>query len=66
MSLTDRNRGPVLSQEGTGEFRCKECGRRCTRGPDGTEYGHQRGHNRATERCPRRPSKCDPDTESKL
>lgn len=47
-----------------GEFVCPAdeggCGRRCTRGPSGTEYGHARTErdNRATDggRCPRRPA----------
>ena len=47
--------GPMLSLEGPGEFRCDDCGARCTRGPDGVEYGHARGHTGVTELCPRRP-----------
>jgi len=55
--------GPVLSQEGTGEFRCPECGARCTRGPDGIEYGHRRNHGRDEPECSRRPSeRVDPVT----
>lgn len=53
--------GPTLLQEGPGEFRCEECGRRCTRGPDGTEYGHERGHTTNKVRCSRRPDVCDPE-----
>lgn len=52
--------GPILSQEGTGEFRCEECGRRCTRGPNGTEYGHAIGNQSGKERCSERPAECDP------
>lgn len=37
------------SAEGDREFVCERCGARCTRGPDGTEYGHQYG-------CPGRPA----------
>lgn len=41
-----------------GEFTCPDCGRRCTRGPSGTEYGHAKsntsGHGQGT--CPRRPA----------
>lgn len=48
--------GPMLSLEGPGEFRCDECGARCTRGPSGTEYGHRRNHGRDEPVCPRRPS----------
>jgi len=48
--------GPMLTQDRPGEFRCDECGRRCTRGPDGTEYGHARGHVSTAELCSRRPS----------
>lgn len=44
------------------EFRCPECGCRCTRGPSGTEYGHQRGRGSTGtgERCSRRPDTVDP------
>lgn len=28
------------------EFRCPECGNRCTRGPDGEEYGHRKNAGR--------------------
>ena len=48
--------GPMLSLEGPGEFRCDACGARCTRGPDGVEYGHRRNHGRDEPACPRRPS----------
>jgi len=47
--------GPMLTQEAPGEFRCDECGARCTRGPDGTEYGHRRGHRGDRDACSRRP-----------
>jgi len=43
-----------------GEFYCPECGRKCTRGPSGTEYGHRRARRRE-ERCSRRPESVDPD-----
>lgn len=56
--------GPTLLQEGKGEFRCPDCGNRCTRGPSGVEYGHARGTaNGSDERCPRRPKSVDPDAE---
>ena len=48
--------GPMLLREGPGEFRCDECGARCTRGPDGIEYGHRRNHGRDEPVCSRRPS----------
>ena len=48
--------GPMLSLEGRGEFRCPACGGRCTRGPDGVEYGHRRNQGRDEPPCPRRPS----------
>lgn len=54
-SIPAPDAGPMLTQERPGEFRCPECGARCTRGPDGVEYGHTRGHTGATELCPRRP-----------
>lgn len=45
------------------EFRCDECGRRCTVGMDGeTEYGHSRGLEHGDQdRCSRRPDSVDPD-----
>jgi len=44
------------------EFYCDECGRKCTRGPDGTEYGHRRGRDTRTPgRCSQRPECVDPD-----
>jgi len=51
-----------LDTEKSREFRCDECGCRCTRGRDGTEYGHQRGSgtNNGRPRCPRRPDGVDP------
>ena len=57
--------GPMLMQDGRGEFRCDECGRRCTRGPDGVEYGHIRGHRSHEDRCSRRPDVCDPTRGNK-
>jgi len=43
-----------------GEFRCPECGRKCTKSPTGAEYGHERSRG-AKERCPRRSESVDPD-----
>lgn len=48
--------GPLLMQEGPGEFRCPECKSRCTRGPSGVEYGHERGLRGSRDKCSRRPS----------
>lgn len=45
-----------------GEFVCPECGWQCTKGPSGTEYGHQRGRRGGSRnRCPRRSEDVDPD-----
>lgn len=41
--------GSQLSTEKPREFRCDVCNARCTRGTEGTEYGHQYG-------CPNRPT----------
>ena len=43
--------------DGPGEFRCSECGCRCTRSPsDRTlEYGHRAKTNNGREPCSRRP-----------
>lgn len=43
-------------------FVCPDCRRQVTRGPDGTEYGHERGRGETgtTDRCPRRPEGVDP------
>jgi hypothetical protein len=61
-SVVDGVPGPKLLQEGKGEFRCPDCGNRCTRGPSGTEYGHARDTSSGNaERCPRRPDSVDPD-----
>jgi hypothetical protein len=54
-----------MSEDPPREFRCPECGRRVTRGPSGTEYGHQRTArdnygSGVEERCPRRPETVDP------
>lgn len=59
--VVDPQGGPDLSCDGPGEFRCDECGSRCTRGPSGVEYGHGRAvsHGKAV-RCSRRPDVCDP------
>jgi len=46
---------PPLDVDGDREFWCDECGRRCTRGQDGTEYGHRRHADRYGEPCPVRP-----------
>lgn len=48
----------------TVESVCSECNRKCTRGPDGTEYGHSRGsmvRGGRGDRCPRRPAAVDPN-----
>lgn len=46
-------------------FRCPECGRMVTRGPDGTEYGHAASPGESKQdlegRCPRRPRSVDPN-----
>jgi len=42
------------------ETTCEECGRQITIGPDGTEYGHRRGHRARSQRCSRRPASVDP------
>ena len=41
-------RGGRLVPATPSEFRCDHCRSRCTRGPDGVEYGHK-------YRCPDRP-----------
>lgn len=48
------------------EFICPECANRCTRGRDGTEYGHRRNSSRGTDNgdCPRRPDCVDPGREN--
>lgn len=43
----DARSGGPLPTSGR-EFYCRTCGARCTRGTDGTEYGHRYG-------CPERP-----------
>ena len=48
-------RGQMTDDHDPGEFRCDECGNRCTRGPNGVEYGHSAGHHTGTERCSQRP-----------
>lgn len=53
--LATPDRGPMSDDHEPGEFRCHECGNRCTRGPDGVEYGHCAGYHTGTERCSRRP-----------
>jgi len=53
--LATPDRGPMSDAHEPGEFRCDECGNRCTRGPDGVEYGHCAGYHTGTERCSRRP-----------
>ena len=56
------SRGGHFTADGPNEFFCPECGRRCTRSPDGArEYGHRskpegRGEQKT---CPRRESKID-------
>jgi hypothetical protein len=52
-----------LSVDKDREFRCDECGNRCTRGRDGTEYGHARGYELQQDRCSRRPDSVDPGRE---
>lgn len=51
-----------MSANGAGEFVCRECGNRCTRGPTGVEYGHERGRGTpgSHKRCSRRPVHVDP------
>jgi len=49
---------PAAGTDRPGEFVCSECGRRCTRGPSGVEYGHSAGHH-AQHRCSQRPSCVD-------
>lgn len=46
-----------------GEFYCPECGRQCSRGPSGTEYGHDNGGETGTSRCSRRPRVVDSDED---
>ena len=53
--LATPDRGPMSDDHGPGEFRCPECGQRCTRGPEGIEYGHATGYLNSKERCSRRP-----------
>jgi len=43
----DARTGAVLATTSR-EFFCEQCGKRCTRGTEGTEYGHRYG-------CPDRP-----------
>jgi hypothetical protein len=53
---------PRLRADKSREFRCSECGKRCTVGTDGTEYGHERGSgtNNDRPRCSERPEAVDP------
>ena len=37
------------------EYYCKDCLRRVTIGPDGTEYGHSAGSSGTSDKCPYRP-----------
>jgi len=57
-----------IRPDGPGEYRCPVCGQAVTRGPSGTEYGHQRGtETRGAERCPRRPEDgVDPEKADSL
>lgn len=50
MSSVDGRHYNPFRHDTTGdrEFRCSTCGARCTRGTDGTEYGHK-------YKCPHRP-----------
>ena len=40
--------------------RCPDCQNLITVGPDGTEYGHEKGERSGRGRCPRRPRGVDP------
>ena len=48
-------RGQMTDDHDPGEFRCDECGCRCTRGPNGIEYGHSAGYYNGKDRCSQRP-----------
>lgn len=52
LARLEGRRGYMPVDPDRGEFKCDECGSRCTRGPKGTEFGH-RSNSSSRGQCSR-------------